>query len=202
MSSTERRPREGDDRHLTFEQIQKKYELRLYNLILRMIGNENVEDANDLLVDTFTNAWKAWGGFRRDAQVYTWLYQIARNLCKNWYKQKGRQREREGYSLDDNLESDSGELTHEVADWRNAPEKLLLETEFGQKIREAVDALPMEYREVLILDLWEDLPYDEIAAILGLSVPAVKTRLHRARNKVRQRLEPYYRGWLGRQGQG
>jgi RNA polymerase sigma-70 factor, ECF subfamily len=167
-----------------------------------MIGNENVEDANDLLVDTFTNAWKAWGNFRRDAQVYTWLYQIACNLCKNWYKQKGRQREREGYSLDDNLESDSGELTREIADWRNAPEKLLLETEFGQKIREAVDALPTEYREVLILDLWEDLPYDEIAAILGLTVPAVKTRLHRARNKVRQRLEPYYRGWLGRQGQG
>ena len=90
----------------------------------------------------------------------------------------------------------------EIADWRSAPEKLLLETEFGQKIKEAVEALPPEYREVLILDLWEDLPYEEIATILGLSVPAVKTRLHRARNKVRQRLEPYYRGWLGRQGQG
>ena len=52
---------------------------------------------------------------------------------------------------------------------------------------------------MLILDLWEDLPYEEIAAILGLSVPAVKTRLHRARNKIRQRLEPYYRGWLRRE---
>ena len=166
-----------------------------------MIGNENVEDAQDLLVETFVNAWRAWGKFRRDAQVSTWLYQIAHNLCKNWYKQKGRRREREGYSLDDTLDSESGELSREVADWRNAPEKLLLETEFGQKIREAVDALPPEYREVLILDLWEDLPYDEIATILGLTVPAVKTRLHRARNKVRLRLEPYYRGWLGRQGQ-
>lgn len=202
VSSTERRTPEEDDRHLTFEQIQKKYELRIYNLILRRIGSENTEDASDLLVDTFTNAWKAWGSFRRDAQVHTWLYRIAINLCKNWYKQKGRQRGRESYSLDDNLDSDSGELSREIADWRNAPEKLLLETEFGQKIREAVDALPMEYREVLILDLWEDLPYDEIATILGLTVPAVKTRLHRARNKVRQRLEPYYRGWLGRQGQG
>ena len=166
-----------------------------------MIGNENPEDAEELTSETFINAWRAWGKFRRDAQVYTWLYQIACNLCKNWYKQKGRQREREGYSLDDAREGDSGELSREVADWRNAPEKLLLETEFGQKIREAVDALPSEYREVLVLDLWEDLPYEEIAAILGLSVPAVKTRLHRARNKVRQRLEPYYRGWLRREEQ-
>ena len=199
MGSTEGRPTGGDDRGLSFEQIQKKYELRIYNLILRMIGNENVEDAQDLTSETFVNAWRAWSKFRRDAQVYTWLYQIACNLCKNWYKQKGRQREREGYSLDETRDVDSGELSREVADWRNAPEKLLLETEFGQKIREAVDALPPEYREVLVLDLWEDLPYEEIATILGLSVPAVKTRLHRARNKVRLRLEPYYRGWLGRQ---
>lgn len=200
-ANTERRSAEGDDRQLSFEQIQKKYEARVYNLILRMIGNENVEDAQDLLVETFVNAWKAWGKFRRDAQVFTWLYQIARNLCLNWYKQKGRRRGFEGYSLDDTLDSDSGELSREVADWRSAPEKLLLETEFGQKVREAIEALPLEYREVLILDLYEDLPYDEIATILGLTVPAVKTRLHRARNKVRQRLEPYYRGWLGRQGQ-
>ena len=201
MGSTEGRSLSGDDRGLSFEQIQKKYELRIYNLILRMIGNENVEDAQELVVETFFNAWKSWSKFRRDAQVYTWLYQIACNLCKNWYKQKGRQREREGYSLDDTLDSDSGELSREVADWRAAPERLLLETEFGQKIREAVEALPPEYREVLVLDLYEDLPYEEIAKILGLSVPAVKTRLHRARNKVRLRLEPYYRGWLRREEQ-
>ena len=201
MGSTEGRPTGEDDRGLSFDQIKEKYQLRIYNLILRMIGPENPDDAEDLTVETFVNAWRAWSKFRRDAQVYTWLYQIACNLCKNWYKQKGRKREREGYSLDDTLDSDSGELSREVADWRSAPEKLLLETEFGQKIREAVDALPPEYREVLVLDLWEDLPYEEIATILGLSVPAVKTRLHRARNKVRQRLEPYYRGWLGRQGQ-
>ena len=201
MGSTEGHPTSTDDRGLSFDQIRDKYQLRIYNLILRMIGPENPEDAEDLTVETFTNAWKAWSKFRRDAQVYTWLYQIACNLCKNWYKQRGRQREREGYSLDETRESDSGELSREIADWRSAPEKLLLETEFGQKIKEAVEALPPEYREVLILDLWEDLPYEEIATILGLSVPAVKTRLHRARNKVRQRLEPYYRGWLGRQGQ-
>ncbi|WP_395142589.1 sigma-70 family RNA polymerase sigma factor [Armatimonas sp.] len=199
VESKEGRPVGGEDRDLSFDQIKEKYQLRIYNLILRMIGNENPDDAEDLTVETFVNAWRAWGKFRRDAQVYTWLYQIACNLCKNWYKQKGRQREREGYSLDNTLDSESGELSREVPDWRNAPEKLLLETEFGQKIRDAVEALPSEYREVLILDLWEDLPYEEIAAILGLSVPAVKTRLHRARNKIRQRLEPYYRGWLRRE---
>lgn len=198
MGTFEGRQHDGKEDSLSFEQVQGKYQLRIYNLILRLIGQENQEDAEDLTAQTFFNAWRAWKSFRRDAQVYTWLYQIACNLCKNWYKQRGRQRERQGYSLDESMDTDSGEISRDVADWRGAPERLLLETEFGQKVQEAVDSLPSEYREVLVLHLWENLAYEEIATILGLTVPAVKTRLHRARNKVRQRLEPYYRGLSGR----
>jgi RNA polymerase sigma-70 factor, ECF subfamily len=203
---SEKLPQEGavtprdnrdEDRKLTFEQIQAKYQSRIYSVIYRMVGDR--DDAEDLTVETFVNAWRHWDRFRGDAQVSTWLHQIAINNCKNRFKQRDRQRGREVMSLDDSIETDSGELTREVADWTTAPEKLLLEGEFQQKIQEAIEALAPEYREVLLLAQYEDLPYEEIASITGLTVPTVKTRLHRARLKVRQRLEPYYQGWMARQ---
>jgi len=187
-----------EDRGLSFEQVHRKYQDKVYNLILRLVGNR--EDAEDLTAETFVNAFRAWDRFRGEARVSTWLHQIAVNNCKNRFKQKDRRREREPVSLDDTIETESGELSREVADWRNAPERLLLDEELKLQIRKAVDALPLEYRTVLVLAQQEDLSYEEIARITNLSVPAVKTRLHRARNRVRQRLEPYYRGWTGRNG--
>lgn len=203
---SEKLPQEGtvtprdtkdEDRKLSFEQIQAKYQSRIYSVIYRMVGDR--DDAEDLTVETFVNAWRHWDRFRGDAQVSTWLHQIAINNCKNRFKQRDRQRGREVMSLDDSIETDSGEMSREVADWTAAPEKLLLESEFQQKIQEAIEALAPEYREVLLLAQYEDLPYEEIANITGLTVPTVKTRLHRARLKVRQRLEPYYQGWMARQ---
>lgn len=186
-----------EDRKLAFEQVQARYQSRIYSVIYRMVGNR--EDAEDLTVETFVNAWRHWDRFRGDAQVSTWLHQIAINNCKNRFKQRDRQRGREAMSLDESIETDSGELSREVADWTTAPEKLLLEGEFQQKVQEAIEALAPEYREVLLLAQYEDLPYEEIARITGLTVPTVKTRLHRARLKVRQRLEPYYQGWMAAQ---
>jgi len=186
-----------DDRRLSFDQIHKKYHDKIFNLILRVVGDH--EDAKDLTQTTFINAYGAWGRFRGEARVSTWLYQIAVNNCKNRFKQRDRQREREPISLDDSIETDSGELTREVADWRDAPERVLLDQELAAQIRRAVEALPPEYRTVLILQQ-EDLSYEDIARITGLTVQAVKTCLHRARNRVRQRLEPYYRGYISRGG--
>ena len=198
-----RRARNRDeDRSLTFDQIKAKYEGRIYSLIYRMVNDP--DDAQDLTVETFLNAWRHWGRFRGDAQVYTWLYQIAVNNCKNRFKQRDRQRGREVMSLDEGIETDSGEVGREVADWSAAPERLLMDKELLQKLQEAVESLAPEYREVLILAQYDGLPYEEIAKILGLTEPTVKTRLHRARLKVRQRLEPYYQGWMAsdrRQGE-
>lgn len=180
-----------DDRGLTFEEVHKKYEQKIFNLILRFVGDR--EDAEDLTVETFVNAYRHWDRFRGEARIYTWLYQIAINNCKNRFKQRDRRREREPVSLDDAIETDSGELSREVADWRNAPEQLLMDKEFAARLRRAVDALRPEYREVFLLAEMEDMSYEDIARVTKLTVPAVKTRLHRARNMIRQRLEPYYR---------
>lgn len=187
-------PDPDDDRRLSFDQIYYKYEARVYNLVLRLVSNP--EDAQDITQEAFINAYRGWKDFRHDARVYTWLYTIAYNLCKNWFKTRDRRREREPVSLDDAIETDSGELSRDVADWRTAPESLLMSREWSAQIQKAVEALPPEYREILVLAQWEDLSYEEIARITGLSVPAVKTRLHRARQKVRLRLEPYFRGWM------
>lgn len=185
---------DDEDRRLSFEQIHLKYQDRIYNLILRLVGNP--DDAEDLTGETFINAWRAWDRFRGEAKVYTWLHQIALNNCKNRYKQNDRRREREVLSLDDNVETDSGDaIGREVADWRQVPERVLLDREFSLQLDKAINALAPEYREVLLLREMEDMSYEDIAETLNLTIAAVKTRLHRARQKVEQRLEPYYRGW-------
>lgn len=181
-----------DDRRLTFDQIVEKYRAKIYNLILRIIGDH--DDAEDLTVETFLNAFRAWDRFRGDARVSTWLHQIAVNNCKNRFKQRDRQREREPVSLNDHIETDSGELGREVADWRNVPEQALMDKEFAARLHRAVESLKPDYKVVFVLAEVDDLSYDEIARVTDLTVPAVKTRLHRARNMVRQKLEPYYRG--------
>lgn len=195
-SGTPGEPQADEDRGLTFDQIHRKYHAKIYSVIFRMVNDR--DDAEDLTVETFTNAFRHWERFRGEARVSTWLTQIAINNCKNRFKQRDRHRERVPISLDDSIETDSGELSREVADWTSAPERLLMDQELAEKIQEAVAALPEEYRVVLVLAEWQDLSYEEIAKITNLSVPAVKTRLHRARLKLRQRLEPYYRGWTGR----
>lgn len=184
---------EDEDRRLSFEEIHVKYEAKIFNLILRMVNDR--DDAEDLTNETFLNAWRAWGRFRGDARVSTWLHQIAVNNCKNRFKQRDRRREHEPVSLDEAIGTDSGEVGREVADWRDAPEQLLLENEFKAQMQRAVDALAPEYKIVFVLCVMEGKSYDEVARITELTVPAVKTRLHRARNMIRRRLEPYYRGW-------
>lgn len=184
-------PEDDEDRGLSFEAIQKKYEAKIFNLILRMVNDP--DDAGDLTLETFFNAWRAWGRFRGEAKISTWLHQIAINNCKNHFKKRDRLREHEPFSLDESIGTDGGEVGREVADWRGAPEKILMDGEMRAQIQRAVDALPPAYKEVLVLCEMEDKSYDEIARITGLTIPAVKTRLHRARQMMRRRLEPYYR---------
>jgi RNA polymerase sigma-70 factor (ECF subfamily) len=183
---------EAERRRIFENEVHKKYQEKIFNFILRMVGNP--DDAGDLTADTFYNAWRAWERFRGEAQISTWLHQIAYNNCKNFYKQRDRQREREALSLDETLDTDSGDLSREVPDFSTAPERLFLSEELSQQIQKAVDALAPEYKSVLLLWLKEDMSYEEIAHVTGLTVPAVKTRLHRARLKMQQRLGPYYRG--------
>ena len=175
-----------------FDALYERYGKTVFNLIYQWIGD--YEEATDLTQETFISAFKARDQFRGDARLYTWLYRIAHNHCKNRFKQRDRQREMEGPSLDAGVgldDGDEGAPSREVADWSFSPARLLEQKELRALIEKAVDGLASEYKVVLTLREMEDLSYNEIAEVTGLTLEAVKTRLNRARAMVRQRVEPY-----------
>jgi len=177
-----------------FDALIRQYDKPLFNFVFRYIGD--YDEAADIVVQTFTSAWQARDTFRGESKLNTWLYRIAQNHCKNRLKQRGRQREVEGPSLDagqpgDGVDDGEQAVTRDVADWSASPAKVFEQKELGALINRAVDGLAPEYRVVLLLREMEGLAYTEIAQATGLTMEAVKTRLNRARAMVRQRVEPY-----------
>jgi RNA polymerase sigma-70 factor (ECF subfamily) len=177
-----------------FDALYARYGKQIFNTIYQWIGD--YEEAADLTQETFLSAHKAREQFRGDAKVYTWLYRIAHNHCKNRFKQRGRQREMEGPSLDAGMSGDGADfdetaVTREIADWSQSPPRLLEQKELEAQINRAVNSLAPEYRVVLVLREVDGLAYNEIAEVTGLTLEAVKTRLNRARAMVRQKVEPY-----------
>jgi RNA polymerase sigma-70 factor (ECF subfamily) len=181
---------EDADRNLDFDALVDKYQKKIFNVIYRKIGD--FEEATDLTQETFINAFKHYDRFRGDAKVFTWLYTIATNLCINRMRQRERQRGMRIESLDQPRDSDEDEgLTREVADFTHAPHNLLEDKELRQRILAAVDSLPPDYKEVVLLREFHDMSYNEIVTATGLSLENVKTRLSRARGMLRRKLEPY-----------
>ncbi len=175
-----------------FDALYARYGKQIFNTIFQWIGD--YEEAADLTQETFLSAHKAREQFRGDSKVHTWLYRIAHNHCKNRFKQRDRQREMEGPSLDAGIGSpDEGDAlgTREIADWSGSPSALLEQKESQAHINRAIDSLAPEYRVVLVLRLVDGLSYTEIAEATGLTLEAVKTRLNRAKAMVRQKVEPY-----------
>jgi len=177
-----------------FDALYARYGKQIFNTIYQWIGD--YEEAADLTQETFLSAHKAREQFRGDSKVYTWLYRIAHNHCKNRFKQRGRQREMEGPSLDagisgDGTDFDEAAVTREIADWSQSPTRLLEQKELQAQINRAVNSLAPEYRVVLVLREVDGLAYNEIAEVTGLTLEAVKTRLNRARAMVQKKVEPY-----------
>jgi len=179
-----------------FGALMRRYQQPIYNLAVQLIGDE--DEASDVTQETFLSAYRARASFRSESKVFTWLYRIAINHSKNRRKSKARSKSHEGPSLDSGFESadgeDQGGLLESglVADWSQSPELLLQKNELRTKIREAIEALPHEYKSVLVLREMEDMNYNDIAEATGLSLEAVKTRISRARGMVRRRVAPYY----------
>lgn len=174
-----------------FDALYARYGRRIFNSLFQLIGDH--DEAADLTQETFLSAYKARDQFRGDSRVYTWLYRIAHNHFKNRLKQRGRQREAEGPSLDAGAGGEDGDapVTREIADWSGSPAKLLEQKELEAQINRAVNGLAPEYREVLVLCEVDGLTYTEIVEATGLTLAAVKTRLNRARAMVRQKVSPY-----------
>lgn len=171
----------GQDRE--FEIAVALYERRLYGVALRLTSN--ADDAAELVQDTFVRAYRAWSKFRKDSQSYTWMYRIMVNLNKDRLAKLARRRENETDLLDDQGNS------IEIRDTKPEPDKHTAQGELSEVLAAAIESLPAGYRECVVLKDAEGLSYEEIAGVMDITVEAVRSRLARARQQLRQRLAQY-----------
>ncbi len=165
-----------------FRQLVETYSPRIYNLALKMLADPDL--AEDVLQETFINAYRAIDRFEGRAHVSTWLYRIAHNaVLMRLRKEKNAPQIQ---SLDDEAET-----LHVTGGWDETPEHRLLQAELGQKMDEALASLSEALRAVFVLRDVQGLSTAETAEVLDLSQTAVKSRLHRARLTLRAQLAPY-----------
>jgi RNA polymerase sigma-70 factor (ECF subfamily) len=164
--------RHGDREAL--EELLSRYEASIYRFGLRMCGNEDA--AREVLQETLLAAFRNLPGFRGDASISTWLYQIARSFCI---------KQRRGERAAEPLEGHTGERLVEPSP---EPDAQAHAREIGAALSAAIGALPPDFREVLILRDVEGLSAEEAAAIVGIEVGALKSRLHRGRVQLRGEL--------------
>ncbi len=184
----------GDKR--AFAQLVERYEQRVYNLARKMMRDP--QDAEDVLQETFISVFRHLNDFQGDSSFSTWLYRVATNASL----MKLRGRKELPLSLDEPIESGGDEaLPREIVDWSITPEEALLSSETRAQMDAAVTALPETLRAVFVLRDVEGLSVQETADVLGISVPNVKTRLHRARLMLRESLSAYFKEYgLTREG--
>ena len=176
-----RKSQQDDER--AFGELVSRYESKVYSLALKMVRNP--EDAEDVLQDTFLRAYRGIKSFKGNSTFSTWIYRITANSAL----MRLRKRQLPTVSIDD---ADEREAPINIADWAPGPVEQMLNQETQTAMTEAIDALPPEFRQVFVLRDIEELSNAEVAEILDLSVAAVKSRLHRARLKVRNRLATYF----------
>lgn len=172
-----------------FTALVNRYEGKVYRLAIRMLRNP--EDAQDALQETFLQVYRGLKNFEGRSSFSTWLFRLATNVCL----MKIRDREIEPgklIPLGDYLPQHEEGQGSSVAEWPEKPEEILLNKESRRKMMEALDALPPEYRAVFILRDVEGFSNLETAEALGISVAAVKSRLHRARLNLREKLAVYF----------
>jgi RNA polymerase sigma-70 factor (ECF subfamily) len=177
--------RAGDS--AAFAQLVEANQRAVYNLALRMLNDP--QEAEDVLQETFLSAYKALPGFEGRSSLSTWLYRIASNASL----MRLRKKRPETTSIDEPLELEEGEsLPRQFVDWSSVPEDELLNGESRRMMDEAVAELPEGLRIVFVLRDIEGLSTQEAGEVLELSEAAVKTRLHRARLALREKLSAYF----------
>lgn len=170
-----------------FEELMNRHSQRVYRTLIGLLGDQ--EDARDAMQDTFLKAFQHLGGFEGRSKFSTWVVSIASNT--------GIQRLRERKhleSLDHDFESEEGFRPRQVQSWTDDPEQLYSQTEMRGLIESSVMKLPAKYRVVLMLRDIDQLPVEEAAAALSLSLPAFKARLLRGRLMLREVLAPHFTG--------
>jgi RNA polymerase sigma-70 factor (ECF subfamily) len=176
-----------------FDRFVELYRTRIFRYSLLMCGHH--DDAEDVAQDSLLKIFENLGQLRDPERVHGWVFRIVRNACL-MKRRKSVFAPTQELSLDELMPSHDhrgGGRKIEIADWSAVPDSYVLQTELKRELETAIRDLPEIYRSVIVLRDIEQLSTGETARILDISEDAVKTRLHRARLAVRQRLDKYLR---------
>jgi RNA polymerase sigma-70 factor, ECF subfamily len=171
-----------------YDELVRKYERQVFRIAQHI--TQNREDAEDVMQDAFLKAYEKLDQFQGNSKFYTWLVRIAVNesLMRLRKRRTGKM-----VSLDEDVETDEGSVPRDLADWDPDPEQQYSQAELAEILRKTIQGLPPGFRVVFTLRDVEGLSTEETAETLGLSIPAVKSRLLRARLQLRERLTRYFR---------
>ncbi len=172
-----------------FETLVDQYKQPVINLIFRTL--RDATEAEDLAQHVFLQVFKSAHRYRIEAKFSTWLFTIARNLCLNEIRRRSRH---PAESLDATHPENEDQPLRQFEDLRNfSPPDLLLQDELAVKVEQAVAALPENQRTAILMFREDEMSYEEIARVLGCSLSATKSLIHRGRETLKQRLKPYLR---------
>ena len=169
-----RAAQQGDS--AAFEQLLLLYQQKIYHLALRTCGDPH--DAEEATQEAFLSAWKNLPSFRGESSFSTWLYRLTVNACNDLF--------RKNKASAANVALEDEEAALQVPDTAPGPEESLQRKETQRAVQDALQQLSDEHRQVLLLRELQQLSYDEIAAVLDMDLGTVKSRIHRARNQLRE----------------
>jgi RNA polymerase sigma-70 factor (ECF subfamily) len=180
-------------KHSAFEELVRRHASRIYRFAFRLTGNH--EDAEDLVQEAMLEAYACFDRYQPGTYFDRWMLRIVRNT----YIDATRSRPRvTSHSLDSQMTPDRPPAAiREAVDWSHAPEVKLLAATLAEPIQDALLALPEDFRTVVVLADIEGLAYDEVSRIVGCPVGTVRSRLHRARALLKDRLRDYLSGNAG-----
>jgi len=166
-----------------FGELVRRWERRIFALTYGMLGRE--EDARDATQETFIAAFRNLRGFRGEAKVSSWLHRIAVNQC---ITRQRRAKVRSETALEDEQEKDAGTFATPAI---HSPARVVEKRQVTRAVRKAINSLPVELRQVVVMKEFEDLTFKEIADILELPLSTVKSRLYTAFKQLQMRLHKF-----------
>jgi RNA polymerase sigma-70 factor (ECF subfamily) len=176
--------RSGDD--AAFDALIGMYSAKLYKVAYALLGSR--QDAEEVVQDTFLRAYRALQAFRGDSSLETWLHRITVNLARNKFQWNHRRGDGVNVSLTTPDDESGAENEQDVPDMRMEPDLVLEQDEIGTNIMKALNSLPGNLRETMLLRHVDDMPYEQIAQKLDCKVGTVKSRLSRGREMLRDQL--------------
>ncbi|MBP9714715.1 MAG: RNA polymerase sigma factor RpoE [Sterolibacterium sp.] len=177
------RVQQGDKQ--AFGLLVSKYQRRLVRLVSRLVRDP--AEVEDVVQEAFIKAYRALPGFRGESAFYTWLYRIGINAAKNYLASRGRRP-----PTTTEFDSEEAEVFDDAEQLRdqNTPERILMSKEIGVTVNAAMEALPEELRNAIVLREIDGLSYEEISQVMNCPIGTVRSRIFRAREAIAEKLKP------------